>query len=786
MLKRISLMLAALVLLCTTGAVQAAAVVNSVTVNGGTSTTVSPGDPITVAVTVTLTNFTRWRSTEFFLSSPGNSFSVCSLAPDINANGTYTRIFTLTAPSGGLYTLGVGAWSNPNCNGSSSSVYSMPGAINTGPAPAALNHVRIIHDGSALTCSNETLTLRACGNAACTSLYTGSVTVSLGAAGTWSANPVTFSSGSTTVSLGNSAATNATLSGTVTAPTATKTTLTCYRGSTANDCLLPFTDGSCNLDAVEKGSGPNTPIFTKVVGAPLTLDALALINGVINPSSNQTVKAWLVEGTAAGCGNRALSSEVTWKFTNGEAGRHPLTLVPLEAAPNVRVRLTSGTLIQCSSDNFAIRPASFTLAVSGTATNTLNGTSTTATPVIKAGTVMALNAQSVNGYTGVPRLAQPLVQATAGNTGALTGSFAAASGGTALGSFRYAEVGYVSIRPFGVYDDGTFTDVDGAKGVPECFDDANLGTANAVADPNVLRSDGKYGCYFGSAALNHVGRFVPDRFVLADAIVNNRSSLSCTPASAFTYMGEPMQAVFTLIAQDAEGNTTTNYQGAFAKLDWTTKLGLAAINGSTPYAACGTGACFNLGPLANATFTEGVATGVTAPMTLPRPVTATAPLEAFKIGIAPEDPDGVRLPGYDLDTKGDGTLTHRLIAPTIVRYGRMAIDNNYGSELLGMRIKVAAQYYKGTGWAVNDLDRCTPLAGFTLDDFKNVTFAPAEVTGAGTLADGVGQLRLNKPSTVSGKGSARVNSSIPYLPGYGRQTFGVYKSGPVIHVRETY
>ena len=56
------------------------------------------------------------------------------------------------------------------------------------------------------------------------------------------------------------------------------------------------------------------------------------------------------------------------------------------------------------------------------------------------------------------------------------------------------------------------------------------------------------------------------------------------------------------------------------------------------------------------------------------------------------------------------------------------------------------------------------------------------------LLNGAGKLVLTKPGppVPSAKGSVTVKSAVPYLPGSGRATFGVYKSGPVIYVRETY
>ncbi|MCP4277818.1 MAG: LamG domain-containing protein, partial [Gammaproteobacteria bacterium] len=58
-----------------------------------------------------------------------------------------------------------------------------------------LDHIEISHDGSALICNAETLTIRACTDASCTSVATSDVVVSLDATGgtsSWSSNPVTI------------------------------------------------------------------------------------------------------------------------------------------------------------------------------------------------------------------------------------------------------------------------------------------------------------------------------------------------------------------------------------------------------------------------------------------------------------------------------------------------------------------------------------------------------------------------------------------------------------------
>ena len=64
----------------------------------------------------------------------------------------------------------------------------------------------------------------------------------------------------------------------------------------------------------------------------------------------------------------------------------------------------------------------------------------------------------------------------------------------------------------------------------------------------------------------------------------------------------------------------------------------------------------------------------------------------------------------------------------------------------------------------------------------------SNLTPGANLVAGSGVFLLTKPAGVLTKqGSVNIKSAYPtYLPGNGRATFGVYKSGPVIYVREIY
>lgn len=798
------------------GQASAAIVVNSILVNGGSTATVAPGATITVTISVTLTNGTRWRSTAF-TTTPPSSLSICSFSPDISVNGTHTRTFTLTAPTAnGIYDLNVAAWTNPNCNGSASTTKTLPGGINTGPVVASLNHVRLTHDGSALTCGVETLALKACANATCSTLFTGQVVAALGTgAGTWSANPVTLINGTASVNLTNPNAVDVTLAGTVTSPTAVKSNLVCYLGNTPDSCTLRFNSNSCALDAVEPTAPAQTPIFTKIAGRTVSLDLLALTGGVINPNSTARIVAKLVDDDGSGqCSATVISDTVDITLAGATSGgRRNVSFTPTRASKKARVLLTSGSLTACSSDNFAIRPPSLTVSASGVVTDVL-GTNATLLPGLKAGTdTFTLRADGGTGYTGVPMIGQGAVKSSGTKAGIIAGAFGAAptTNWTATGAgFTYSEVGYFRLTPYAVYDD-SFADVDESKVPRDCFIDANLGSATAVIDPNVAVS-GRFGCYFGNTVTSsYFGRFTPDRFLVSDGPMINRSGTpSCTASLIvpdFTYMGEEMTASFTLTAVNAAGATTQNYVGEFAKrLLVASALNMGAVHDPatgtrTPYLLCvdpEVHPCFKLGT-PSSVFVLGSGS-VQAPLTVFRGASPLAPLTDFKVGFAPKDEDGVRVADsdYNLDTVNvvaSATGTHALGAVTVMRYGRMGIDNAYGSELLPLRMRLDAQVWNGTAWATNTVDNCT-LPAFkpfvTPADYMggigSGNMPSANLNPGPMLLAGAGKLSLAKPGPTkpSTKGSVTVRSALPFLPGSGRATFGVYKAGPVIYVRETY
>src|SRR5205807_6099512 len=146
--------------------------------------------------------------------------------------------------------------------------------------------------------------------------------------------------------------------------------------------------------------------------------------------------------------------------------------IPIQASASrqVRVRVTQGTLVGCSADDFSIRPTAFTVTTSAAPGGTAaNQTGTSGTPAIKTGANFNLTAASIAGYDGTPSIDNTLGKVVGTPTaGTLGGSFSAAPVGTGTASgnsFFYSEVGNFGLNADAVIDTG-FTSVDQAPPAP--------------------------------------------------------------------------------------------------------------------------------------------------------------------------------------------------------------------------------------------------------------------------------------------------------------------------------
>ena len=237
-------------------------------------------------------------------------------------------------------------------------------------------------------------------------------------------------------------------------------------------------------------------------------------------------------------------------------------------------------------------------------------------------------------------------------------------------------------------------------------------------------------------------------------------------ASTFTYMGERMNANFTLTAVNGltTPGTTTRYTGTtFGRLVLTTpaSFSFGAIDGAAPTVL---GARLDSSLGSAGTWSSGVAS-VVAIVSLTRNATPDGPFESFKLGIAPSDPDGVVLDPAALNLDADNnTINERaqIGATTKVRFGRLRLQNASGSQLVALSVPMEAQYWNGSGFLTNALDNCTTIApaNIALGNYQpTLGSGDTTVSVGGAFSLGVGSLKLSAPGAAK-RGSVDVSVNL--------------------------
>ncbi len=509
------------------------------------------------------------------------------------------------------------------------------------------------------------------------------------------------------------------------------------------------------FNAFESSTAANSTtglLYTKLAGTAFGFDVVAIqTNGTaIANTFAGTVKVELVDAsTGAACVTAPLIQSVgTLTFSPSNAGRMtaPQTTVATAWA-NVKVRMTTpatgtATVVACSTDNFAIRPASFTVTAS--ATPALAAT-------IRVGSNFNLTATSnvASGYTGTPAVVPTNIVDETGaviSPANLTGSFGAATGAAATGTFQYNELGSITLNAGAVQDTG-FTSLDQASGgcVPN-------------STSNVL-SGGKYGCNIGSTAMAALGRFIPDHF---DTAVTQGCN---TTTNTFTYSGQPFNA--TITARGAATATPANkqmtkYAGTYAK-----NTALTTVPAS--------GALSILQALSS-NFASGVA-AVSPSFTF-----ATSPSLPAAITLRATDTDGVTSLGGT-----EGVVN--------VRVGRFNVSNAVGADLYPLNIPLAIQYYSAGGWITNPDDTCTAVpatSAIGLSNYKGGLTSTSVTAVTLPPSNGAGFITLAKPNPkLSSSGSVSVTPPTaptwlqPSVPGVA--TFSIFNGAKeFIYMRENY
>jgi hypothetical protein len=562
-------------------------------------------------------------------------------------------------------------------------------------------------------------------------------------------------------------------------------------------------------------------IKTKVASSAFGLDVVALQTGgtAIETAFTGDVKLELVDASVGGsCGVYALVRNLgTLTYAAADSGRKTLVgISESNAWPNARIRMTypatgAPTIVACSTDNFAIRPASFGSVVASDLTSTTAGATRVLANVVvtggnvhKAGQPFQISATAHNAagttttnYVGTPT--PSLVACVLPGSGCVLGTLAAGTWSAVSGiatttNATYSEVGAFSMKLV----DTTFAAVDAADG-------------STASERNI------------ESAVINVGRFVPDHFDLLPAsipVFKTFNDTACPTTRSFTYVGQPFGYVTTpqatITARNAAGGQTVNYTGTLWKLD---ALGVAQFYAAVAGTLDGVPGV----PVVNST---GSGTGTLAlnaadTVSFAR-TTPVAPFNAdisLSISIGDTAENAVAGNGI-IDTLTPAVFPSMAFdSGNQIRFGRLVLSNAHGSEVLSLPVPSETQFWNGTGFIRNTADFCTQLAATNVELSgwrKNLNACETSVSLSGRFNAGRGNLKLSAPGanntgsvdltmhlTAAGSGSTCPVGTVTgadqtWLQGawtgaayddnpVARGSFGLYRGNkPLIYIREMY
>ncbi len=323
--------------------------------------------------------------------------------------------------------------------------------------------------------------------------------------------------------------------------------------------------------------------------------------------------------------------------------------------------------------------------------------------------------------------------------------------------------------------------------------------------------------YLGAAGFDitgtsheQVGRFYPDHFTLLAG-----SSVAPGCSGAFTYMDQPALGItFTLEARSINDNATANYDTAAGYATGTVNMLAENNNDGTDLSLriSNPGGTWGNGQWAVNSATE----------TFVRAAAPDGAFQSLQLGVqVTGDPDNRTLANRDMDPANSGncaataSCTGKTIgAATDVRFGRLVVDNAFGSELVDLPVPVRSEYFANatSGFVLNSNDSCTSFQGADVafsNRTGNLGADPAILNSPIAINNGEGSILLQAPGPGN-EGSVDLlvdldaaAANLPWL-GYdwltdgnqdgvfddsplGTATFGIYRGqDEFIYFRERY
>lgn len=642
---------------------------------------------------------------------------------------------------------------------------------NSSVSTDTINHFQLEFSTSPTVCAPENITVLACENSDCSSLYTGSITASMSPEsvthGQWLGdNQLQFSQGKATIALQKNDAEPITIGISDSTPIATNP----YICNDNASCSLAFAEAGFIFDVPDKLAGRPANVLIKAVKkdpqSQQCVSAFASTKKVLSFWSDFNSPMLQINGVyqrmqldstgIAHSQTEALSNvkysrtvdfnargEATIAVNYADAGKLTLNAQYIGSGDDVGLNMTG-------SDSFVSFPAG--LCVS---------------PVESAAQCLSRNS-SCNGYRAagdtfpVNIVAKQWQSDGDGNIcdNGDTPSFAmpAVKISHELVAPVNGQIGALAVTSFEQHASVTGTNINEAISEVGVFTLA----ASTTREQVYLGSQA-----FAIPAYNSVaiGRIYPASF-LAD---NVNFPPSC---GSFSYIAQPVHFMMTLKALNRAGTLTQNYFGDFGGgipqlvaennnngHDLTGRLStineVSWKNGQMPFTAVNN---------SSFQFNRAIAPSV------------DGPFSALALGIKVNDRDNVTmllanmLSSLANDCVVDGNCDAQQLTTMDIRLGRAALANSYGPENQPVLMNGQSQYWNGTQWQLNSDDSCSvvtpamqtqqtnPVLGYSfepsLTNGQQVirTGAPAAVSngqfGLSWLANGTYQGKVTAPVIV--------------------------------------
>ncbi len=582
-------------------------------------------------------------------------------------------------------------------------------ALRSNPIGVQIDHFQLDHSGQPLTCNPETVTVKACADAACTTLITDPVTATLSltptsASNGWiGGNTVTFSGGSTTVQLRNNTPTAVTIGVSGSTPTTKPfSTTLCKAGAgtpSAAACTLNFADSGFFFDVPDTYSNQPQTVTIKAVkksdvtkqcvpGFASQTKSVKFWSSYITPASNPYNSQMSVNSSAIGASQGA-ATPLSLVFD--AQGQSTITVKYPDAGKVQLDARYDGTgseagLVMLGADQFVARPVGLCI----TPPQGVCAAGDSSCPVFKkAGEtfqvdIKAMAWESANdgdicaGNLTTPNFALPNI--------ALGSTLVAPNPGTnaTLGTTAYSHVAAAN----------------SLNSVSQTV--SEVGVFRMTVTPPV---NGYFNYTIPSAQSQPVGRFIPADFNLVSGDI--------VPAcNAFSYMGQPFGVMLDVLARNTTGVQTRNYTGPFAKGE--AYLSVANDKDGKSLSS----RLRSLQPLpwlnGRAALTTGSSEFVRLSGTQP-----DGPYKSLLFGLYMRDNDGDRTliasPNFNDavvgNCSGSGCNARQIDSvPMKAYFGRLQAGTAAGLASAPLAIPLQMQYYEAGNWLQNKEDQCTQLS----------------------------------------------------------------------------